>query len=341
MKKLLITISFVLNIILAGSLLYVGGNLLNKNLQHATEQQAAYRIAVMQPAVHPSMDEITQGFIETLEKALPSGCCECTVFNANNNVMLMRSQLEEVIQQKFDLLMTIGSKATQLAKEVVQKKESSIPIVFTAVGDAIEQGVVQSLECSGNQLTGIIEEPNFKEQMDLLFILKPTVKNILLVFNPSQGGLVKEADVLEQILKEKGIMLSRAEVFHSNEVYQKISGLVSGIDAVLILKDHTTVTAVESLAKLCNSRHVPLMASDLDSPARGAVLGFGVFERQFGIQGAQSALKILVDKKLPAQIPCSATHGCKLRINTALIKSQGLDISDDEIKIFKAIDVID
>ncbi len=339
MKKLLLGISFMLNIALVGTLLYLGGDLLSQNQRHGLEQKIAGRIAVVQPATHPSMDEITQGFIKTIEKE-SQNLYNFTVFNANNNVMLMRAQIEEVVQQQFDLVMTIGSKATQLAKEVAQKKKSSIPVVFTAVADPIEQGIIQSCENSGNQLTGIIEELRFDEQLDLLLLVKSSVKHVLLVYNPSQAGLIKEAGIIEQILISKNIKFSKAEVYHSNEMYQKVSGLMSGVDVILVLKDHTAVSALESIVKLCCAYSVTLMASDLDSPARGAVLGFGVLERQFGVQGAHSALEILDRKKRPDQIPCRAAQGYKLRMNASMIKSQGLNISDDQIKIFKAIDVV-
>jgi putative ABC transport system substrate-binding protein len=339
MKKLLLGISFMLNLALVGTLLYLGGGLLSKNQQRGLEQQIAGRIAVVQPATHPSMDEITQGFIQTIEKE-SQNFYNFTVFNANNNVMLMRAQIEEVVQQQFDLVMTIGSKATQLAKEVTQKKKSSIPVVFTAVADPVEQDIIESCENSGNQLTGVIEELRFHEQLDLLLLVKSSVKHVLLVYNPSQVGLIKEAGVIEQILTAKNIMFSKAEVFHPNEVYQKISGLMSEVDVVLVLKDHTAVSALESIVKLCCLHGSTLMASDLDSPARGAALGFGVLERQFGVQGARCALEILESKKMPAQIPCSAAHGYKLRMNAAMIEPQGLHVSDDQIKIFKVIDLI-
>lgn len=339
MKKLLTIISFVLNIILAGTLLYFAGDVLNKNLQNAEEKKAVYRIAVMQPAIHPSMDEITKGFLETIESKMP-GRCENTIFNANNSAILMRSQLEEIVHQEFDILMTIGSKATQLAKEVAQKKRSSMPIIFTAVADAVEKNIVASLQSSGNQLTGVIEEVNFEEMVDALFLVTKNIKNVLLVHNPSQAGLVKEADALEKVFKEKGLQMLRAEVFQSNEIYQKLSGLLAGIDVVLILKDHTTVSAVESIAKLCSARNITFMASDLDSPARGAALGFGVFEKQFGVQGAYKALQILHEKKHPSQIPCTAVEGAKLRINPHVCAKQRLPFSEDQIKLFRLVDVL-
>lgn len=339
MKKLLLGISFVLNIALVCTLLYLGGDLLSQNQRHGLEKQIAGRIAVVQPATHPSMDEITQGFIQTIEKE-SQNLYNFTVFNANNNVMLMRAQIEEVVQQEFDLVMTIGSKATQLAKEVAQKKKSNIPVVFTAVADPVSQGIIESCESSGNQLTGIIEELRFDEQLDLLLLLKSPVKHVLLVYNPSQVGLIKEAEIIEQILTAKNITFSKAEVFHSNEVYQKVSGVMAQVDVVLVLKDHTAVSALESIVKLCCAHNVTLMASDLDSPARGAALGFGVLERQFGVQGAQSALEILECKKTPDQIPSRAAFGYKLRMNISMIESQGLNISDNQIKIFKVIDVV-
>ncbi len=74
-------------------------------------------------------------------------------------------------------------------------------------------------------------------------------------------------------------------------------------DALIVLKDNTIVSGLDVLVKLCDRHRIPLMASDLDSPDRGAAFGYGVYEIDFGIEGANKALQILIKGIHPGTIP--------------------------------------
>ena len=99
---------------------------------------------------------------------------------------------------------------------------------------------------------------------------------------------------------------------------------MSKADAVVILKDNTVVTGVEALVKLCDSHHIPLMASDLDSPDKGAAFGYGVHERDFGIEGADKALQILEEGIDTGALLVTPVSMFKLRVNGDAAKKQGV-----------------
>ena len=76
-----------------------------------------------------------------------------------------------------------------------------------------------------------------------------------------------------------------------------------------MLKDNTVVSGLDALIKL----NIPIMASDLDSPDRGAALGFGVHEIDFGIEAAKKALLILEQGIPPREIPVTAPSNFELK----------------------------
>src|SRR5205085_2090849 len=153
---------------------------LYKNITKSTAYQ--YRCALLAPALHPAMDEIMQGFRERLNQKLPG--VEYLEYNANGNKTLLRSQVEEIEQGSFDLVFTIGTFASQLMHEVLVKRPSAMPHVFTAVDDPVEKGIIQSLKVPGDMTTGIISVTPFDQQVDVLLKLKPKTKAILLVYDP-------------------------------------------------------------------------------------------------------------------------------------------------------------
>jgi putative tryptophan/tyrosine transport system substrate-binding protein len=274
-------------------------------------------IAILTPVTHPSMEQMEKGFIQTLEEAHP-GKYRFTTYNAQGNKTLMHSMVQEIIREDHRLVFTLGTTASHMAVENFAKKGISTPVVFTAVNDPAP--------LLGRNVTGVKELLNFPEELEALLKYQPGIKNILLVYNPAEPGLHKDQVQIAKILEEKNMGLTLVEVFQTNELFAKVSSFIKSADALLVLKDNTVVSGIDLLVKLCDKHQVPLMASDLDSPDRGAAFGYGVYEIEFGIQGAKMALKILEEGLLPGDIPVLAAKEFTLRINESAAKRQGIKI---------------
>lgn len=284
------------------------------------------KIAILTPITHPSLEHAEMGFKATMEASHP-GKYQFDTYNAQGNKTLMRSEIEEIAQKNYDLVFTIATSSSQMAVEVFNKKGLNTPIVFTCVNDPVGFQIVSNEENPGGNVTGIKEMVRFDEELAALLKYKPAIKTILLVYNPMEPGLQKDQKAIEKTLQEKGIKLETAEVFQSNEIFAKVSPFISDVDAVVVLKDNCVVSALDSLIKLCNVHRIPLMASDLDSPDRGAAFGYGVYEINFGIEGAKKALQILDDRIKPGVIPVTPVTEFMLRINAEAAKRQGIELS--------------
>lgn len=289
----------------------------------ATENQI--KIAIITPVSHPSLEETERGFLETLDKKSPGRYSHVT-YNAQGSKTLMRSEIEEIARKEYDLVFTIGTTSSQMAKEVFSKKGIDIPIVFSSVNDPVGIHLVSSEEHPGGNITGVKELLEFENEIAHLLSYKPQIARILLVYNPLQPGLQQDQELIKQILNEKNIALTTVEIFQASELLAKTTSAISQADAVLILKDNTVVSGLEVLVKLCERHKIPLMASDLDSSARGAAFGFGVHEIEFGIEAAKKALEILEGKKNAGSIPVTPVTGFTLRINEDAAKKQGVNL---------------
>lgn len=281
-------------------------------------------IAILTPTTHPSLEQIEKGFVQSIEAVDPNKY-HFAVFNAHGNKMLMRSEIEEIARQHPALVFTIGTSASQMTAEVFRKKELITPIVFTSVNDPVGFHIVNSEESPGGTITGVKEILNLEEELAILFRYKPDLKSLLLVYNPTEPGLEKDQKEIERLLKEKHTQLITVEVFKTNEILSKVSPFMERADAMIVLKDNTVVAGLDVLVKLCNQHQIPLMASDLDSPDKGATFGFGVYEIDFGIEAAKKALQILDEGIPPSHIPVTPVSHFDLRINKSAAQKQGID----------------
>ena len=338
MKKIGIIATISLVVIAAVVGLYVVRN--DGALRGRAVSNKTFRIAVITPTTHPSLEQIQQGFKDTLDKDHTSSYA-LDVFNANGNRMLLSSLVEEVARGGYDLVFTIASQPTLLTKQAMHKHQKQTPIVFGAVSDPVTLGVVQSLNNPGGQVTGVYEEQGAAEQVPLIKVLHPKTRNVLLVYNPSQGsGLEVTKNEVEFNLNALGMQLIPLPVYATNEVYTKLQAAIDQADMVMVLKDNTVVSALDGVIKLCNAKHIPLMASDLDSVAKGAVMGFGVHEYQYGVRGAALAQRILKDHVKPSQLPCVGAGEHRLCLNCSALTTQRLSAPQALISLLSVLEVV-
>lgn len=329
--------NLIVFIVIATSIGYYYTN----QMKQSTSSGKIYRIALFAPASHPAMDEIQDGFITSMKKESALNY-QFDRYNANGNKTLLRAQAEEILHQNYDLAMSIGADASRTLHELTHKKKLSTPIVFTAVSDPVSLGIISSTQSSGNNLTGVEDMPDYKDQINRLVRIKPSTKKILLVYDPVGKGNVHEkcAQEIKNIAADRNVIVSFAQVFHANEIQAKVQPLLPNIDVVMILTDHTTVSGIDSLITLCNKYNVTLYASDLNSGVKGAAIAYGVTEYDFGADAAGLALQILVEHKLPKDIPVIEPRSKKLTINHSTMNKQGLNLSQEEIQIFQQRGVI-
>lgn len=288
--------------------------------QHATPQK---RIAILTPVSHPSLEQIEKGFVQTLQAAHPERY-RFDIFNAQGNKTLMRSEIEEIIRGDYELVFTLGTTASQMAIEVFGKKGLTTPVVFTCVNDPVGFHIAASEKSSGNMATGVREIVDFQKEILYLLQYKPEIKRLLLVYNPTEPGLGKDQQELFRLSQERHIELTTVEVFQTNELMAKVQPFITKTDAVIVLKDNTVICGIDALVKLCNRYQVPLIASDLDSPDKGAAFGYGVHEVDFGIEAAHKALLILDEGMQPKEIPITPVSQFTLRINEEAALKQGV-----------------
>ncbi len=327
MKKLLI-VSMFANVALGAfaSFIYLKQfSMVSSEQSNSTD--LIKKIAILVPASHSSMEKIEEGFKVALQQKYGLNC-SFDLFNANGSRPLMHAQAEEIVQQGYDLVFTIGEGATKIVKEVSTKKNKPIPVVFTAVADPVGQNLVESMQSSGNNLTGISASDNQRLQIEILKQLKPSMKKLLLVYDPTRPSRAAVRDDVQRVAQDLGIEFKTVEIYKTNEIYGKVSAFFDDVDVVLVLTDHVVVSGIDSLVKLCNRHGIMLYTSELDSVSKGAVAGFGIASEDYGSQAADLAYQILAEGKKPFDVPVLQASLFKLRINRKMMKVQNFEIDD-------------
>lgn len=338
--------SIILNIILLGSLSNQkpSGTAIVPSQSHGP----TYTIAILSPAGHPSLANIVQGFKAQLAELGMS--CNFKEYNANGSKTLMRAQAEEIVSASPDLIFTIGTSASSMIHQLLTKQQRSIPLVFSAVSDPQELGLVKSLDHPEGITTGISDVTNHEPtQVKTFLTLKPNVQQIVLVYDPAQSlSLDKERHNFEQLFAAAGITMESLIVEHHNQVLSKTTSVLEQLlqktnaadTAIMILTDHTTVSAVDSLIKLCNNTGVTLFTSELESVNKGAAIAFGIEQYQYGKRAAEQVEQILVQHIPISDIPVTPLQDFKVKVNLAAAQKQQLNIDPELLFLMRSSIII-
>ena len=279
------------------------------------------KIAVLTPGL--SFGEVLAGFREGLgqlgyrEDVNLTLLVEDTKGSGSN----AKAQAESLVAAKPDVLVTVGTSHTVAAKGAT----STIPIVFTWVGDPVRSGLVPNYASSGNNLTGlsVYSGPLSGKRLEILKEIAPDSRRILcLVAKESIAEI--SFSLAQRTADQLGLVLIRRDVTSRDDIVRELGALPKGaFDAIYHVPSGLATAHIGLLIQRAREDKVALMAHEDEVVAAGALVSYGANYRRMGQQTAR-----IVDRVLggvaPAEIPIQIPDKLMLAINLVTARAIGL-----------------
>jgi len=242
-----------------------------------------------------------------------------------------KSSLDELSSKKPDVIITIGSQAT----EAVSKEIKDIPIVFSVVLHPVISGFVRNMDFSGNNLTGASLDIPIRIQFEKLKLIVPNLKRIAVLHTPETDDLVKSAEVIAESLNLEIVPYlasSEKEAPKALEQLQKQAQVLWTIADPNIYTPQTT----QFILLYALRNRLPVMGINPSFVGNGALFALACDYKDIGIQSGEIALEVLSGKD-PKLIPISVPRIIYLYLNLNTAEHIGLELSPDLISIAKEI----
>jgi len=299
-------------------ILLAAGILLTANLQAAS-------VAVTAIVEHPALDAVRDGVKDAL---IVAGYKEGENLtwqyqNAQNNTATAGQIARKFIGDKPDVIVAI---ATPSAQAVVASTKT-IPTIFAAVTDPVAAQLVPSWEASGTNVTGVSDKLDLTQQIELIKKIVPNAKRVGMVYNPGEANSAVVVEAFKKILPSHNMTLVESTAPRSIDVSSAARSLVGKVDLIYTSTDNNVVSTYESLVKVATEAKIPLIASDTDSVARGAIAALGVNYYQMGVQAGEIAVRIL-QGEAPGTIATQTSQNLRLFLNPNAAARQGVTLSD-------------
>jgi putative ABC transport system substrate-binding protein len=230
----------------------------------------------------------------------------------------------ELVRSRPDVLIAgFGTLTAQAAKAAT----TTIPIVFTTVGDPVGAGLVASLGRPGGNVTGLSGLTVIAgKHLQLLQELSPGTQVIAVLMNP-ETPFTRLA--LKEITTAAAANRTRLEILEARSADEVPRGfqaaVTAGAGGLLVLGDPLILSLRREIADLSAKFRLPAVYTSREWPEAGGLMSYGVDRRQVYRRAAEYVDRILKGAK-PGDLPVEQPTKFELVINLKTAKALGLTI---------------
>lgn len=230
----------------------------------------------------------------------------------------------ELVKLKVDVIVSLGSPATQAAKRAT----TAIPIVMESLSDAVATGLVPNLARPGGNVTGVSGfAPELSgKRLELIREILPRAERIAVLANranPATGPVVRAT---ESTAKQMRLYLHVVDVRQPAELNGAFEAIVRArSDALILVADPLLFSQTRRIIELAARYHLPAVYETRLFPDAGGLLSYGPDPQDRFRQLAEYADRILRGAR-PGDMPVEQASKFELVVNDKTAKSLGLTL---------------
>jgi putative ABC transport system substrate-binding protein len=242
---------------------------------------------------------------------------------AQNDGSRLPELAADLIRRRVAVIASIGGTATHAAKALT----STIPIVFDANGDPVQNGLVASLNRPGGNVTGIntLASELGPKQLGLIHELLPRATRFAALLTNGGGGRNRIPD-----LRAAAAAIGREiEFFHAStndDIDTAFASLVEKRTEALLIQDNFLFRTRRAQILTLAARHaVPAIYGGRADVEAGGLMSYGPSFSDPNRQVGLYAGRILKGEK-PADLPVMRSTRFELLINLQTAKTLGIEV---------------
>jgi putative ABC transport system substrate-binding protein len=239
-----------------------------------------------------------------------------------------RRRLSELAVELVGLKLDVIVATAQPAPDEVRKLTARTPIVFAVVGDAVAEGLVETLGSPAGNMTGLMAmgPEVIVKQLELFKEAVPSLRRVALLYDPTHAGhgpIVRKAMGIAQKL---GLQVLAFGVDGPNvlgEAFDKIK--TQRVDGLLVLRGGLFVHLRQRIAEIAVAAGLPAMFGHAEEADAGALMAFGP-DAPALYRGAAAYVDKILKGAAPASLPVQQPTQFELVVNLRTARALGVEI---------------
>lgn len=290
--------------------------------ESATEEDGPIKIGTLNYIDHESLSAAEKGFYQALADNgyIEGETIEIESLSAQGTQANLNPMAEQLVKGN-DMVLSLGTATTQALANVEQEK----PILFTAVTDPVDAGLVESQEAPGGNITGSSDYMPIDKQIDLLLSLNPEAKAVGVIYNSSEPNSTIQAEEAIYFIEEAGLEAVVTTVTSTNDVQQNLMSIADDIDLLYAPTDNTIAGTMPTVKDITIEYQIPSVLGSPEMVEEGGLATYSVDYHSIGYQAGEIAVEILEGRAEPATTPYQNAKELKLVVNEEVAEALGID----------------
>ena len=290
---------------------------------------ADFTIGILQPIAHDALGAANQGFQDELTRLMTEAgkTVKFEKENAQGNEETMTTIVSTFVSRGVDLMLTIGTGATQVAAGL----DKNTPILFTAVTDPAGAGLVSSngADRKANNVSGTSDMNPVALQMQLCKDLGMT--KVALLYTSSEDNSRIQIEMAKAECDNIDLAYVVKTISSADDILTVMNDIAADktIDGIYVPTDNTLASNVATLhaQNLANAR-LPIVCGEESMNNLCGVATYSINYYELGKQTARMAFEILMNGKSVGSMPVEYQSGTPaLSKNQAVADQIGFDLS--------------
>lgn len=241
--------------------------------------------------------------------------------------------MSELIGGGVDILVPIATGTAQAAAAATD----TLPIIFSAVSNPAEAGLVTAFEETTGNITGVSNAIAIEDIFALAGELTPDVKTFGLVYTTSEVNSMAGIARARAYCDANGIPYKEAAITGVGELQSAAQSLVGQVDAFFTPNDNTIASAISIYLQVASDAGIPVYVGADSMVADGGLATVGIDYTVLGRQTAQMVARILNGETIAENHVEQIQEYAKM-INMVTANQLGITVPDalkDEFVIIK------
>lgn len=290
------------------------------------DADGTYKIAIVKYVDDASLNQIEDA-IEAQLKAKEAELgveFEIIKYNGQADGAVLNQIAADVLAENVDAVVPIATPAAVLLQAATE--DTDIPVIFSAVSNPVEDGLVADAKKPGANVTGTSDGIDTEAIFKLMLVQNPDLDKVGLLYDQGQSSSLVSIKDAEAFCKANNIEVVKKTGTNVSEIQTAADALVAaGVDAVFTPQDNTVMTAELAIYEKFTDAKIPHYTGADSFALNGALLGYGVNYENLGTLTADMVIDIVVNGANPAETAVKKLEEGILTVNTDTAKALNID----------------
>ena len=261
-----------------------------------------FTIGIGQFAVHGSLDNCREGFIEGLaEEGFIEGK-NLTILseNAQADPGLAAQISTNFAGQSVDMICAIATPIAHTSYSVGRKND--IPVIFTAVTDPIAAELANADGTPVGEITGTSDKLPVEQQLEMIRKILPDATKIGIMYTTSEVNSASTLAEYKEKAPDYGFEIIEAGVSSTADIPLAADSILEQVDCLNNLTDNTVVSSLPLILSKANAKNIPVFGSEIEQVKVGCLAAMGLDYVDLGKQTGHMAAKVLKGEAKASEI---------------------------------------